>query len=68
MLNLPKSGKGTGKGTGTEVNPLEATTFYLGVVPVLLASLTSGICAALTQKTLQVRSVDVGCGWVGVRP
>lgn len=55
MLNLPKGSKGSKGASATELSPLEATTFYLGVVPVLLASLTSGICAALTQKTLQVR-------------
>lgn len=53
MLNLPKGSK---KGSAADsTNPLlESTTFYWGVLPVLLASLTSGVCAALTQKTLQV--------------
>lgn len=57
ILNWPSKSKA--KTAGAEANnPLEATTFYLGVLPVLLASATSGICAALTQKTLQVG------GWV----
>lgn len=57
MLNLPKGNK---KGGAEASNPLlEAANFYWGVLPVLLASLTSGICAALTQKTLQVRFDEI---------
>jgi hypothetical protein len=61
MLNLPKGNKGKGGAPSSSMDKasLEATTFYLGVVPVLLASLTSGICAALTQKTLQVGTDDL---------
>ncbi|KAM3568216.1 hypothetical protein VYU27_009657 [Nannochloropsis oceanica] len=50
ILNWPASASSSSSSSSLPVDPL---TFTMGVVPCLLASLTSGVCAALTQKTLQ---------------